>query len=78
MVPWQCPVQVELDKHAQLLDEWMELIKELDAVLRYGFTSQVEPPKPGTLDLGVIFDHFSRISQLHAPARVVALHRDQV
>ena len=25
----------------------MELIKELDAVLRYGFTSQVEPPKPG-------------------------------
>lgn len=39
--------QVELDKHPQLLDEWMELIKELDAVLRYGFTSQVEPPKPG-------------------------------
>ena len=29
-----CLVQVELDKHPQLLDEWIELIKELDAVLQ--------------------------------------------
>jgi hypothetical protein len=29
-----------------LLEEWYELIKELDAVLRYGFKSQIEPPPP--------------------------------
>lgn len=26
-----------------LLEEWYELIKELDAVLRYGFSSHIEP-----------------------------------
>eukprot|EP00040_Diaphanoeca_grandis_P024700 m.136091 g.136091 ORF g.136091 m.136091 type:complete len:313 (-) comp29834_c1_seq3:121-1059(-) len=34
--------QVELDRHPELLKEWMELIRELDAVLRYGFTSKLD------------------------------------
>ena len=33
----------DLATNPALLEEWYELIKELDAVLRYGFSSQIDP-----------------------------------
>lgn len=36
----------DLAANPPLLEEWYELIKELDAVLRYGFSSVIEPTAP--------------------------------
>eukprot|EP00041_Stephanoeca_diplocostata_P021374 m.496960 g.496960 ORF g.496960 m.496960 type:complete len:621 (+) comp21810_c0_seq4:385-2247(+) len=40
--------QVDLSEHPALLEEWYELIKELDTVFRYGFRSAITPQPKGT------------------------------